>query len=270
MSEQRDQQLEASQETSSSAASRRKKGTGSSDESQSRRSVHIVLQGKGGVGKTLTASLIAQWMMESGEPVVCVDVDPVQQSFALISALNATPVDLLEDDSVNVPEMDALVDRLATEDSNFVIDCGAASFVPMSSYLIKSDVIPFLTEAGKRFIIHTIIVGGSSLDDTAIAARDIATQFPASAEIVAWLNPFFGRLDAFEDTEIFKDIAKRLAGIVRLPKLDQNYSGRSVMAMLDRHMTFAEARASEEFTLMARLRLANVWEPLKEQIAAVC
>jgi CO dehydrogenase nickel-insertion accessory protein CooC1 len=67
-----------------------------------------VLQGKGGVGKTYIASLIAQYLRDKGEPVACLDTDPVNASFARIPALAAKPIDLLIEDKINVEEMDAM------------------------------------------------------------------------------------------------------------------------------------------------------------------
>jgi len=38
------------------------------------RKLHFVLQGKGGVGKTVVALLLSQYIDEKGEPVICVSV----------------------------------------------------------------------------------------------------------------------------------------------------------------------------------------------------
>ena len=41
---------------------------------------HLVLQGKGGVGKSLVASWLAEFLMSRGQPVRCIDGDPVNRS----------------------------------------------------------------------------------------------------------------------------------------------------------------------------------------------
>ena len=51
------------------------------------RKVHAVMQGKGSVGKTYIASLIAQYLIEQGEPVVCLDTDMVNATFRDLKAL---------------------------------------------------------------------------------------------------------------------------------------------------------------------------------------
>ena len=98
------------------------------------RKAHFVLQGKGGVGKTFVASLIAQYLTERGEPVACLDTDQVNGSFQDITALGVRPVRILKDESeeIDIAEMDGMVERILTEDSHFVVDNGATSFVPMS------------------------------------------------------------------------------------------------------------------------------------------
>ena len=46
-------------------------GSGSADVP----TVHLVLQGKGGVGKTVVASWLAEFLIKAGKPVRCIDGD---------------------------------------------------------------------------------------------------------------------------------------------------------------------------------------------------
>jgi adenylylsulfate kinase-like enzyme len=39
--------------------------------------IHLVLQGKGGVGKSVVASWLAEFLIQRGGPVRCIDGDPV-------------------------------------------------------------------------------------------------------------------------------------------------------------------------------------------------
>ena len=39
--------------------------------------IHITLQGKGGVGKTLVSNLLAQHQISKKTKLVCIDTDPV-------------------------------------------------------------------------------------------------------------------------------------------------------------------------------------------------
>ena len=70
------------------------------NESAARRKVHFVLQGKGGVGKTLIASLLAQFYLKKGGPLVCLDTDPVNGSFSAIREIDASHIKLLDGDRI--------------------------------------------------------------------------------------------------------------------------------------------------------------------------
>ena len=50
--------------------------------------IHYILQGKGGVGKSLIAALMMQYQEDNGMPAIAVDTDPVNASFTAYNAWN--------------------------------------------------------------------------------------------------------------------------------------------------------------------------------------
>src|SRR5580704_6424507 len=52
-------------------------------------SVHLVLQGKGGVGKSFVSAILAQYFRTKPVPVNCLDTDPVNATFAQYRVLEA-------------------------------------------------------------------------------------------------------------------------------------------------------------------------------------
>jgi CO dehydrogenase nickel-insertion accessory protein CooC1 len=50
--------------------------------------IHIILQGKGGVGKSLIAAVLAQYKTSKGQNPLCIDTDPVNATFNGFKALN--------------------------------------------------------------------------------------------------------------------------------------------------------------------------------------
>src|SRR5271167_734116 len=58
--------------------------------------VHLILQGKGGVGKSFAAFLLAQYLPDKSVLVRCFDADPINNTLANFPALNAVKVDLIE------------------------------------------------------------------------------------------------------------------------------------------------------------------------------
>jgi hypothetical protein len=245
-----------------------------SDEVAAARKVHLVLQGKGGVGKTFVASLLAQFYREKAAPVVCLDTDPVNSSFSAIRALEAKHVSLLVGDRIDVDALDELVERVMTEDAHFVIDNGAASFVPLSRYLVEHDIAGLIEDAGKRPVVHTILTGGPAMLETGKALAAVVEQFPPSVELVVWVNEFFGPIvteagEGFERTPLYQQNRARILGLVRLEWLNPDTSGRNLRDMLSRQITFAEADRSSDFRIVARQRLRHVWHPIRDQIALI-
>src|ERR1700721_1376864 len=78
--------------------------------------IHLILQGKGGVGKSIVASWLAEFLIGRGQPVRCFDGDPVNRSLAQIKALNVEKLDLLNDEGVVMRSRYAgLITRFLTE-----------------------------------------------------------------------------------------------------------------------------------------------------------
>src|ERR1700720_1013747 len=85
---------------------RRTKTTSDSPASPSRRNgrrrVHLFLQGKGGIGKSLAASYLVQYHRHIGKPVKAFDADPVNASLAAMPGLDAQRIALVVDDAIDV------------------------------------------------------------------------------------------------------------------------------------------------------------------------
>jgi CO dehydrogenase nickel-insertion accessory protein CooC1 len=60
-----------------------------------RGAIHLVMQGKGGVGKTLVSTWLAEYLLTRRKEVRCIDGDPVNRSLAQYAALNADKLDLV-------------------------------------------------------------------------------------------------------------------------------------------------------------------------------
>jgi hypothetical protein len=237
------------------------------------RSAHFILQGKGGVGKSLVASLVAQYLADQGRLEGCFDTDPVNGSLQTIPALKAKAVELLAGDQLNVKGVDRLVESIVSAKSDIVVDNGAASFLPLSRYLVENDIPTVLSEHGASMVLHTVVTGGGNGLDTLKGLDALVGHFVPGAAIVVWVNEFFGpaRFDGtdFEDTNVYKEHASKLRGMVYLRKLDPVMFAPNLAAMLERHMTFAEAAASDDFMLMEKSRLFRVKTDIWKQLETV-
>ncbi|EPE9975054.1 nucleotide-binding protein [Providencia stuartii] len=235
--------------------------------------VHFTLQGKGGVGKSFVSSLIAQYLRASGNPVTVVDTDPVNATLAGYKAFNAERLELMEGGSLIERNFDKLIEQIVEVDTNFVIDNGAASFIPLSYYIAENDAINLIGENGKQVIIHTVITGGQAIRDTLAGFASLVEQMPGNAEIIVWLNEFFGDIEAegktFEEMKVYQQNKDRVRGIVRIARQTGSTFGEDVKLMLDSKLTFDEVAVSEDFKLMAKSRLAKIKNSIFEQLAVV-
>lgn len=235
--------------------------------------IHVTLQGKGGVGKSLVASLLAQYHQHRGAPAVCIDTDPVNATFSGYEALAPRRLELLEGSRVNERRFDELMEALLTEDATFVIDNGAASFIPFSSYLVENAAPAMIAAAGKQLVVHTVVTGGQALYDTLSGFHALVTQLPADTHLVVWLNEFFGAITAdgkaFEEMRAYQEHRGRVRGIVRIARQTGDTFGRDVETMLDRRFTFDEVAQSPDFSLMAKQHLAMVRRQIFAQLDAV-
>jgi CO dehydrogenase nickel-insertion accessory protein CooC1 len=85
--------------------------------------IHLTLQGKGGVGKSLVASVLAQYLRDKGKEVRCIDTDPVNRTFAQYGALAADRLNLRDEHNrIEQRAFDSLIERFLTEDAaTFVV-----------------------------------------------------------------------------------------------------------------------------------------------------
>src|SRR5438105_1525259 len=121
------------------------------DKSSASTAIHFSLQGKGGVGKSLVATLLAQYFGAKSESVRCIDADPVNHTFAQYKKLNVQKVKLLRDGGVIDPRgFDGLVETLLKESGLFVVDSGAATFLPLWNYILEHNIVQVLNDAGRQ------------------------------------------------------------------------------------------------------------------------
>ncbi len=207
--------------------------------------VHFVLQGKGGVGKSYAAVLLAQYLRQRGLPVSCFDGDPLNQTLGGFASLDVKKVDFLENTEkgrrINPRRFDDLVEQIANQ--------------PAGSHI----ALTVLSKMGNEVVVHTIVTGGQALLDTLHGAAQLIKQLEG-VRFVVWLNPFWGPIaedgKTFEQMKTYQDIKKRIDSVIALPAYSDELLPQDIGAMLKKRLTFGEAIQSPEFTLMSRHRLS--------------
>jgi hypothetical protein len=234
--------------------------------------VHFILQGKGGIGKSFVSALIAQYIQQEEPDVLCLDTDPINATFASFPALKVRSVSLTENGSTIIDEgrFDSMMEDIFDADSNVVVDNGAASFGPLSAYLLDNEAFAAIQEAGKEVVVHSVIAGGMSQNNTVSDFVNLTSQLPEGVQVVVWLNEHFGPIEAngktFEEMKAYLDNKDRVTAIVHLPKRTENTYGKDVATMMKSRLTFNEALASDKFRVMSKQRLKIVQRSIFEQL----
>jgi cellulose biosynthesis protein BcsQ len=112
--------------------------------------VHFSLQGKGGVGKSVVASWLAQYFRSKDLFVTCIDTDPVNATLTQFKDLNAEHLNVLKAGGINEKQFDALVERVCSREGIYIVDTGATTFVPRWHYMLEHQLFHFLMEQGRR------------------------------------------------------------------------------------------------------------------------
>ena len=230
--------------------------------------INLTLQGKGGVGKSYITTIFAQYLKDyKGIEISGADTDPVNRSFSAFKTLNAMPIDIIENDAISQARFDSIFELILTdENSTFIIDNGASTFLPFTKYIKDNGVIEMFEEARKEVFIHTVIVGGQSQNDT---LQGLLTLFDLikdsnNVKLVVWLNEFQGKIT--DADKIFKAVTKKTAGFVVVENKNSDAFSADLEKLTKNRLTLKEALESADFNLMAKQRLKRVFNDIYVQL----
>ena len=221
--------------------------------------VHMMLQAKGGVGKSTCVALLAQYLKDRLERApLCLDTDPSNKTFTGWRSLGVKHIDIAVAGDLEKSRFDLVVEQIAGADRDVVIDNGASGFIPITSYIASNDLVGALEGMDHEVILHTVVVGGEAHRDTMDGLRFVAGTFKMSP-VVAWLNPMNGPIDrAAFDKELEKAGLKERVTVVDLPDFGGPQAttfGRDFDAVLKDKQTFQEGRTARKSEIMVAHRL---------------
>lgn len=233
--------------------------------------VHFILQGKGGIGKTLVSTFLAQWLKAKDEtPPRCFDTDQENPTFSRYRALDVMHIPVMTDARIIDPKgFDNLMLALLEAEGNCVVDNGANTFSPLMAYLIENDAFALMKESGKQAYVHTIVGGGDTLHDT--AAGFVSTANSVSAPLILWENEYFGLLQSpsgkqFGESQTFSEHADKVKGKVTLVQRNSDTFGADLKKMNTGRLTLDEVLQSDKFNIMEKQRIKTVYRQIFEQL----
>lgn len=233
------------------------------------KAVHFVLQGKGGVGKSFIASLLAQFIAQNEPEVHFYDTDPVNTTFSKYKKLNVEVVNILtEHQSIDASRFDGLIEQIIEKDGVAVIDNGAATFIPLMQYLRENGVVELLKDSGVDVYVHVPVTGGQASKDTLVG---LYTVLDIKASAVVWLNHYWGNVELnnkeFQDWQVYQDHINQVVGVIQLENWNPDTFGKDIKQMTSEHLTFDEVMQSSNYTLMPKQRLKRVQREVFNQLA---
>ena len=233
--------------------------------------VHFILQGKGGIGKTFVSSIIAQWMKNKNpEFLRCYDTDQENTTFSRYKAMNVKHVAVMTDSrTIDPKRFDALMLDILESDGNCVIDNGANTFSPLMAYLIENACFELLRESNRTVYIHSIVGGGDTLHDTASGFHFNRHVDAGSVDLVGKrilrLAANAERQGVF-DSQSFNDHSDKVKGRVKLAQRNSDTFGADIKKMNTARMTLDEVMQSDKFNIMEKQRIKVVYRDIFAQL----
>ena len=235
--------------------------------------IHFILQGKGGVGKSFIASLLAQFLRDRKKgQVVCFDTDPVNPTLSRYKQLNVQTVPILtEHKTIDTSRFDSFIEQLIEQDGLAVIDNGAATFVPLLGYITEIDLFSIFKDSDIEVFIHVPVVGGQAFNETLagfVQIGSLGTDF----KLVAWLNEFQGEIEqgkSFKDFKAVQHNASKFIGQVTLQNRNPDTFGKDIRRMTEDSITFNQVLEDKSYTLIPKQRLKQVRDDVYRQLDVI-
>ena len=226
--------------------------------------VHIALQGKGGIGKSLVCRFLGEYLN-----AVCIDADPENRTLSECHSLDVREHNLLDTrKSIDQFAIDALMETVIEETGDVVLDIGASSFVEVNAYFAENDLERVFKDAGKNLWVHLVVVGGPSQGACLRSVTERIRNGHDAAHVCVWENEYLGPIKIQDETLTTSGILDH-AGFehVVLPQRGRLFVG-ALESMIGNGDTFEDAINGSP-TVLTRSRLQRQRDELWGQLDRV-
>ena len=176
--------------------------------------VHFIGGEKGGVGKSMTARVLAQFLIDEGRPFVGFDADSSHSTFARFYDEFSAQITVEEYESLD-QILQAAEDY---PDSDIIIDLAAQTSKSLERWIDDSDAFAAFEELGKEVFYWHVMDDGA--DSIRLLDSLLDQQSFGSVQLVIVLNEGRGgKFQIFEQSEAHRKAQGRYARFVRLPKM---------------------------------------------------
>lgn len=212
--------------------------------------IHFIGGEKGGVGKSLTARLLAQYCIDQNIPFVGFDGDASHRTFSRFYLEFAAPVTLDDYSS-----LDSVVEAAeADPNRDIILDLAAQSASRLDRWLAETDIIGLLTEMGYTIYFWHLLDDGA--DSVNLLDRTLNQYGDAQVQIVAVQN--LGRGDnfnLFQQSATYQKAQAHQVHLFTLGKLHPHVTQKIDFA----NLSFWSAANNREVLSLTERQRVKVW-----------
>ncbi|EDC2614140.1 hypothetical protein GAD39_17940 [Salmonella enterica] len=228
--------------------------------------VHIILQGKGGCGKSLVGTILAQYFkLHKGRNIEAFDLDQVNTTLSQYKNLDVKHIRITEKDNINEINqrlLDGFIQAIIESDAEtIIVDTGSNTFLNLLDYLIQNQIFDLFYSFQITPVIHTVIVGSGDYNDTLHGAKTIIENL--SVPVVVWVNEYYGEvIERLQSSEISSDKythANTIAAFMLLPKLNTKLQGKDLEIFITNRLTIPEIETCKDLSLVAKIRVRKIF-----------
>ena len=212
--------------------------------------IHFIGGEKGGVGKSLTARILAQYYVDHNLSFIGFDSDASHQTFTRFYGEFTAPVTVSDFES-----LDTIIASLEEDpDRDIILDLAAQTRTPLLEWMSDSDALDMFEELGCQvYLWHVMDDGADSMSLLANLLDNFANK---NVRIIAVQN--YGRGEDFEHvytSDIWQTASAQGVEVIKLKKLQP-----ALMRKIDfNNFSFwAAANNARAMTLAERKRV-KVW-----------
>lgn len=213
-------------------------------------SVHFVGGEKGGVGKSFTARLLAQYLIDKGRPFIGFDTDASHATFTRFYGEFTSPVDINRDSSLD-RIIEACVDY---PDHDLIIDLAAQSYRRLDQWIEEGDIFSLFCEVGIPVYFWHVMDDGADANSLLDKLLDRYPQ--ADLNFVVVQN--YGRgssFDGYQQSNTRRKAEQRNSHVLVIDKLQTELTQKIDFGNIS---FWAAANNSEQMSIIERQRV-RVW-----------
>ena len=220
--------------------------------------LHLVGGEKGGVGKSFTARLLAQYFVDSQKPFIGFDTDTSHATFTRFYSQFVSPVRV-----DNAESLDAIIDIAeANPEANIIVDLAAQTGAKLQRWMDDCGMFAMLEELGFAVCFWHVLDNSADATFLLNKALDFYANTPAKIVIVENRGRG-GRFEGFENSRVYLKALELGACVMALDKLHE-----SVTQKIDfNSYSFWAAANSRQCMKLTEAQRVRVW--LKNSYAQV-